>query len=215
MSLATDRVASPPDRRLRIMNGVIEAAQAAAPEPTDTELVARVRLDDASAAEVLIRRHYRAVFAVARAILEDAADAEDICHDALVRALSRLEDCRQPERFAQWAAAIARNLARNRLVHPSVRRSAVLDEGIASDEAPASERIETRDLGEALAKALAQLTPTQREVVLLHDLHDWTHETIGEWIGTSAGMSRQHLFKARRRLRESLGPNLLREYFDE
>jgi len=50
--------------------------------------------------------------------------------------------------------------------------------------------------------------------VLLHDLHEWTHDAIAESIGTSAGMSRQHLFKARRRLRELLGPSLLKEYFD-
>jgi len=215
MSFATDRIASLPVRCLQVMTGDIGPAPAAAPEPSDAELVTRARLDDASAVEMLVRRHYRAIFAVTRAVLEDAADAEDICHDALVRALSRLEDCRQPERFAQWAAAIARNLARNHLVHPSVRRAAVLDEHVASGEPPASQRVETNDLAEALEAALAQLTEIQREVVLLHDLHDWPHETIGELIGTSAGMSRQHLFKARRRLREALGPNLLREYFDE
>ncbi|HVT40579.1 MAG TPA: sigma-70 family RNA polymerase sigma factor [Gemmatimonadaceae bacterium] len=215
MSLATDRVARSPVRRLRVMTGAIEPARAPAPEPTDTELVARARLDDPLAAELLVRRHYRAVFAVARAMLDDAADAEDICHDALVRALSRLEDCQQPERFAQWAAAIARNLARNHLAHPSVRRAALLDERLPSAGEPASQRLAASDLCEALDTALAQLTTTQREVVLLHDLHDWTHETIGEWLGTSAGMSRQHLFKARRQLREALGPNLLREYFDE
>jgi RNA polymerase sigma factor (sigma-70 family) len=215
MRLATDRLASPPVRRLQRVTGDIGPAPARAPEPTDAELVARARLDDESAAEQLVRRHYLAVFAVARAILDNGADAEDICHDALVRALSRLDDCRQPERFAQWAAAIARNLAKNRQVHPSVRRSATLDVRIPSEQTSASQQVEASDLGETLETALAQLTTTQREVVLLHDLHDWTHETIGEWIGTSAGMSRQHLFKARRLLREALGPNLLREYFDE
>jgi RNA polymerase sigma-70 factor (ECF subfamily) len=53
---------------------------------------------------------------------------------------------------------------------------------------------------------LASLTPVQREVVLLHDLDGWTHESIAESIGTSSGMSRQHLFHARKRLRALLGP---------
>jgi RNA polymerase sigma-70 factor (ECF subfamily) len=42
--------------------------------------------------------------------------------------------------------------------------------------------------------------------VLLHDLDGWTHESIAESIGTSSGMSRQHLFHARKRLRALLGP---------
>jgi RNA polymerase sigma-70 factor (ECF subfamily) len=66
-----------------------------------------------------------------------------------------------------------------------------------------------------LESALASLSPVQREVVLLHDLDGWTHEDIARLIGTSAGMSRQHLFHARRRLRTVLGQNTSEEYLND
>jgi RNA polymerase sigma-70 factor (ECF subfamily) len=96
-----------------------------------------------------------------------------------------------------------------------VRRSAPLDPETRDSRATPARRTELQDLRGTLEQALAQLTPIQREVVLLHDLHDWPHENIAESIGTTPGMSRQHLFKARRRLRETLGPHLLHEYFND
>ena len=66
----------------------------------------------------------------------------------------------------------------------------------------------------ALLERNLRLTPAQREVLLRHDLEDWPHDAIAEALGTSVGMSRQHLFQARRRLREILGIATLEEYRD-
>ena len=59
------------------------------------------------------------------------------------------------------------------------------------------------------------LISTQDFDVLLSDLHDWPHDRIAEMLDTSPGMSRQHLFKARRRLRELLGADTLKEHFND
>jgi RNA polymerase sigma-70 factor (ECF subfamily) len=197
-----------------VTNGT-EPLVSAALEPTDSELVARARRGDAHAFEALARRHYRAAFAVALAQMGNSADAEDVCHDGMVRALARLDECRQPDRFAQWLGAIVRNHARNELVRPAVVRSTDLDEQITTGDDGIARRVEMDDLRLRLERALAQLSPVEREVVLLSDLHDWSHEMIAESIGTSPGMSRQHLFKARRRLRELLGTDLLKEHFND
>src|SRR5512147_2279825 len=106
------------------------APLSASPErtvPPDAELVARAVAGDAGAFELLVRRHYRAAFALGCAILGHRADAEDVCHDAFVRAAARLEDCRQPDRFAQWLHAIVRNLAKNHLTRPAIPRTEPLD----------------------------------------------------------------------------------------
>ena len=67
-----------------------------------------------------------------------------------------------------------------------------------------------------LQTALAELSPAQREVVLLHDMEGWKHREIAERLGLSEVASRQHLFNARRALREGLGGrNVLREYANE
>jgi RNA polymerase sigma-70 factor (ECF subfamily) len=174
-------------------------------EPTDAQLVARSCSGDATAFEALVRRHYRAAFAVALAHTGNHADAEDVCHDALVRAAEHLEDCRQPDRFAPWLCAIVRNRAHNALAHARVRSASPLEPGTAPSRDSPARDAELSDLRDRLLRALAQLPPIQREVVLLHDLHGWSHDEIASAIGTTSGMSRQHLFKARRRLRETLG----------
>jgi RNA polymerase sigma factor (sigma-70 family) len=58
---------------------------------------------------------------------------------------------------------------------------------------------------QALLDALAALEPRQREVVLLHDLENWTHPEIAAALGISEVWSRQHLFRARQLLRAKLG----------
>jgi RNA polymerase sigma-70 factor (ECF subfamily) len=176
--------------------------------------VARARRGDALAFELLVRRHYAATFSVAFAVMGNRLDAEDICHDGFVRALARLDDCRQPERFAQWVGAIVRNHARNELTRPANRRAMELDERMEAKGEGTARRAEMDDLRATLERALGQLPEVEREVVLLSDLHDWPHDKIAESIGTSPAMSRQYLFKARRRLRELLGATLLKEHFD-
>ena len=173
-------------------------------EPTDAQLVAGRCAGDATAFEALVRRHYRAAFSVALAHTGNHADAEDVCHDAFVRAAERLEDCRQPDRFAQWLCAIVRNRAHNVVARDRVRRASPLEpETAAEPRESGARRGAVGSARRGSLAALASLPAIQREVVLLHDLHGWSHEEIAGVIGTSSGMSRQHLFKARKRLRGS------------
>jgi RNA polymerase sigma-70 factor (ECF subfamily) len=198
--------------------GMTDERESAAPfigsanSPSDSALVTRTCAGDEAAFDALVRRHYRAAFAVALAYTGNRADAEDVCHDAFVRAAARLEDCRQPDRFIQWLCAIVRNHARNMLARGLIRRAEPLRHEMASTDDDSARSAELGELRSRLERALATLSPVQREVVLLHDLDDWTHEAIGAMIGTSAGMSRQHLFHARRRLRDALGPTIRSEY---
>ena len=179
----------------------------------DAELVARTLGGDSGAFDALVRRHYRAAYAVALAHAGSRADAEDVCHDAFVRAAERLEDCRQPDRFVHWLCTIVRNHARNALAKAFVRRAAPLEHDTAQSGDDPARAAEIAELRTRLEQARTRLPPVQREVVLLHDLDGWTHDAIAQSIGTSAGMSRQHLFLARRRLREALGEHTPEDYF--
>jgi RNA polymerase sigma-70 factor (ECF subfamily) len=173
-----------------------------APTATDAQLVARTRQGDAQAFEQLVRRHYRAAFAVAYAVLGERMDAEDACQDAFVRALDRLDDCREPGRFAGWLLQIVRNRARNARDARRLRSTSTLDDAIAAGGSERPDRgAERAELRERLGAALAHLSETQREVLLLHDLEGWRHAEIAAVVGCSEVMSRQHLFVARRTVR--------------
>ncbi len=185
------------------------------PDSPDARLVERARAGDAAAFEALVRRHYRAAYAVALAALGQAMDAEDVCQDAFLRALRGLDTLRRPERFAAWLLQIVRNRAANYRSHRRVRSALPLDEVRAASEDDAGRQVERDELRQELESALAQLSLAQREVVLLHDLQGWKHREIAEALRISEVMSRQHLFNARRKLRERLGVEFLKEHTDD
>jgi len=185
------------------------------PDLPDRLQVERARRGDAAAYGALVRRHYRAAYAVALAVLGNPMDAEDVCQDAFLRALERLDSLRKPERFSAWLLQIVRNQARNFRSYRRLRSARPLDESsAAADEDPAREA-ERQELRRELESALSGLSEIEREVVLLHDLEGWKHREIAEALGLSEGMSRQHLMGARRLLRDRLGTKLLKEYSDD
>ena len=76
---------------------------------TDGILVANVRRGDSRAFDQLVRRHLRAAHAVARSQLRNPDDADDVCQEAFIKALKRIDDCRDPEKFRAWLLTIVRN----------------------------------------------------------------------------------------------------------
>jgi len=174
----------------------------------EARLVARALAGEARAFEELVRRHLRSVHAVALGVLGNPADAEDVSQEAFLIALEKLEECRDPERFAAWLMRIVRNRALNFRESRSRREGEPLERAAEAaggdDPAREAERLELR---ERLLAALAGLPESQREVVLLHDLEGWRHREIGELLGTSEGAVRVRLSEARRRLRAALGEN--------
>jgi len=172
---------------------------------TDSRLVGRALAGEAKAFEELVRRHLRTANAVALGVLGNPADAEDVCQDAFLTALEKLEECRDPKRFAAWLMRIVRNRALNVLESRSLRQGEPLErvaEAAGGDD-PRREA-ERSELRGRLLAALAVLPPAQREVVLLHDLEGWKHREIADLLGVSEGALRVRLLQARRRLREEL-----------
>src|SRR5438552_9603448 len=112
----------------------------------DAELVARACANDAAAFELLVRRHYGAAYSIALAFMGNRADAEDVCHDAFVRAAARLEDCRHRDRFANWLVMIVRNHARNAIARRTVRRTSPIDHEAARSSDDVAPAVDTDEL---------------------------------------------------------------------
>jgi RNA polymerase sigma-70 factor (ECF subfamily) len=169
---------------------------------TDTALIARARRGEGSAQEELVRRYLRPTYAVALAVLRHPSDAEDMAQETLMAALQRLEQCRDTTKFAAWLFQSARNRCLNWLEQNRVRSalldSVVLEQTVEVDPMRVLQR-------QRLLSALTHVSAVQREVVLLHDLQSWTHAEIAEALDISEVMSRQHLFTARKTLRQHLG----------
>lgn len=82
---------------------------------TDEELVGRARAREEAAVRTLTRRYNRRLFRVARSILRNDAEAEDVVQETYVRAFTGLDKFRGEASFSTWLTRIAMNEALGRL----------------------------------------------------------------------------------------------------
>ncbi|MCB9557359.1 MAG: sigma-70 family RNA polymerase sigma factor [Deltaproteobacteria bacterium] len=176
------------------------------PQIDIAQLVRRAQVGDKAAFAELARMFLRPAYAVALPIVKNTADAEELAQEALVAALQKLAQLKSPERFAGWLMQIVRNRSLNHLARHRVPSASV---DSAEQAAPQLGGIDPL-VQQRLLNELRQLTELQQHVVLLHDMENWTHTEIGAALEISVESSRQHLFQARRRLRESLGKRGIR-----
>jgi RNA polymerase sigma-70 factor, ECF subfamily len=92
-----------------------EPPQAGTPALPDRDLVARVRTGDAAAFELIMRRHNRRLFRLARSILRNGSEAEDVVQATYVQAYAKLDEFVGPHGFPTWLGRIAMNEALGRL----------------------------------------------------------------------------------------------------
>jgi RNA polymerase sigma factor (sigma-70 family) len=176
----------------------------------DSELVAASLDGDHLAFGELVDRHGPRLEALARRLLGDDAEAEDLTQEALLQAYLGLERLRDPERFSSWAYGIALNLAKMRLrsrdgalplADPAGGRR--VPPGLRPEPSP-EELVETREIWARVQRAVDVLPPEQRRAVLLHYVDGLTCEEIAALLGEPAGTVRVRLHRARARLRDRL-----------
>src|ERR1017187_6726566 len=158
-------------------------AASPAPSPPDADLVARCLRGDADAFDVLVRRYYRTAFAVALGVLGNRQDAEDVVQDAFVKAIDRLEDCREPAKFVQWMLGIVRNRALSHRTYRKIRETSEMLPGNAEADDAADARLS--ELADARHTPRGTLSKMQREIVMLHDMDEGTHNGIAQSLESS------------------------------
>jgi RNA polymerase sigma-70 factor (ECF subfamily) len=160
----------------------------------------------------------------ARGLTGNTADAEDVSQEAVLKAWSRLEQFtgKQEESiddFRAWISRIAANtsidLLRQRrdgkiasLDQPKGQSEETLGSGIAAEQLDPEERCARREMGRMLAKAIVQLPPDLRQACLLRDVLHYSTQEVASRLGISIVAVRLRLFRAHRRLRETLDAGL-------
>lgn len=191
------------------------ATLAALAELSDAALVERVRAGDEAAVRTLVRRHNRRLFRVARGVLRDDAEAEDVVQETYMRAFLTLSRFRGEAGIATWLTRIALNEALGRL-----RRRRPTEDIAAIDEVPADDpRVVAfpsppaptpeAEAGRAQARALLEplideLPPDFRVVVMLRDVEGLTTEEAADHLGIRPETAKTRLHRGRRLLRAAL-----------
>lgn len=150
------------------------------------------------------------LIAIARRIVADETEAEDVVQDAFVRlTLQRIEDI---DDVRAWLIVVVRRLALDRLTSAHGRLSTpVATTGLADrDTEPVADPAERVTLDDevryALDLVLDRLSPAQRTPFLLHDVFGVPYAQIAEIVGRTPGACRQLASEARRAVRAERPP---------
>ena len=177
-------------------------------ERSDEHLFERVRAGDMSAFDMLYARYETRLFGYLRALLADRRDAEEVFHDAFLKALDA-EDARfAAGGFRAWLYKVARNLALNRIrsreradkKHANAEELRDPTPPIAVDDA-----LHAHELAVALDSAVHKLPPSLYEVYHLR-ASGFSNEEIANLMDLPVGTVKSRFFQMVTVLRKELKP---------
>ena len=170
----------------------------------DHALVDRVRRGDATAYDTLVRRHIRRATIIARRLLGNVEDAEDLVQEAFVRALNRISSFDNSRAFAPWFFRLLINAGINARKARALRVAEPEHSELPSRGATPLELTERREIRERFMTALASLPPRQRLVISMFEVDGLSTSEIATALGISRETVRWHHHQARRTLRKAL-----------
>lgn len=158
--------------------------------------------------ETLILSQLDAAYTLARYLLRNEHDAQDVVQDAALRAFRSFHQLRDGDARA-WFMAIVRNCCFTwQRRHRSDRKAVPFEDHIEKvvDDSPATDALAiARSEREAIERALAHLPLEFREVIVLREIEGMSYSQIAAVVGAPIGTVMSRLSRARRRLAMALG----------
>lgn len=179
----------------------------------DEEIVDRVRNGETALYEILMRRYDQRLYRVARAVVRNDAEAEDIMQETWLRAWANLAQFRKEARFSTWLTRITLHEAlararRQRLSYPlqalgkaAERRFRLLTNRWHTPE----QQTVAGERTAALTRAIDQLPARYRTVLMLRAVEGLSVSETAEILDITEVNVRVRLNRARRLLRRALG----------
>ena len=181
---------------------------------SDEELVEIARQGGENAIRLLVKRNNRRLFRVARAVVRDDAEAEDIVQETYVSAFTKLDSFRGSSRFSTWLTRIALNEALGRM--RKRRPAAELSELDVADGANggsvimfptslkppgADAELARKQVRDLLEKAVDELPDAFRLVFIFRDIEEMSIEDTATQLSLKPETVKTRLHRARRLMR--------------
>ena len=178
-------------------------------QDSDATLLRRLRHGDSIAFSQLSRKHGPKILAVSRRILRNREDAEDNAQSTFMKAYSNCNQFHGRSQFSTWLVRVAINEA-------PMRRDASKEVSLGSDSENDEVLSPVRDISnvanqerEYIAKDLvdklcACLSPTLRDLFVLHSMEGWSQEELARVFGVPRRTIKSRIFRARSQLRQQL-----------
>jgi RNA polymerase sigma-70 factor (ECF subfamily) len=173
-------------------------------EPSDAELVRRVRAGDTRAYGALVSRYRDRLGRYAVHMIGDREDAEEALQDSFVRAYRSLARCDDPARFGAWLYGILVNRCRTTGARAARRHRMFVHDAQALNGAAHADQADRLDWIDAVDRALARLAPEYREAFLLKHVEDLEYDEISELTGAGVSALKMRVKRAREQLQRYL-----------
>lgn len=171
----------------------------------DAELVRNVGAGDARAAEALVRRHLPRMVGLARRMLNDPAEAEDVAQEVFLRVWRDAARWRPgAAKFETWMHRVALNLCYDRLRRRRETPDAEAGVHVADAQPLASEAWLAQQRAAKVHAALAELPERQRAAIALVHFQDFTNIAAAETLEISVEALESLLARGRRALKAAL-----------
>lgn len=194
----------------------IRPAEAA--QTSDADLTRRARLREESAIRALMQRYNRRLFRIARGVLRNDAEAEDVVQDAYVRAFTHLAEFREEASFGTWVSRIAYNEALGRrrrqrqtvdlAVLEDVRRAQIIPFPLSAVINDPERTMAQREVHELLEKAIDDLPEDFRLVLISRVVEGLSIEETANLLDVKPETVKTRLHRARKLLHEELDKHL-------
>jgi RNA polymerase sigma-70 factor (ECF subfamily) len=176
-------------------------------QPSDAELMARVREGDREAFTDLVDRHKDAVVTYLVRLTADRDRAEDLAQEAFLRLFRSAGDYVEQGYLRAFLFRIATNLVRSeerrakrlRLLMPFLPRE-------EHTEPAASSGLLRREMHREVSAAVAKLPLRYRVPLVLHEIEGWTYVDIAQELGCREGTVKSRVHRGRLQLKEKLEP---------
>lgn len=185
-----------------------EAGERGPPRDPDADLVRRIGQGDARATRELVERHAGRMLALARRMLGDEAEAEDVTQEVFLRVWRTAARWRPgAAKFETWMHRVTLNLCYDRLRRRRERTMEILPERI--DEGPSPfDAVSATDRARRVETALRKLPERQRAAITLVSHQDLTNVEAAAAMEVSVEALESLLSRARRSLRAELAADI-------
>ena len=188
------------------------APQITADRTADAELLRRARDRDEAAIRSIIRSNNRRLYRLARGILRNDSEAEDVVQEAYVLAFTRLDSFRGESSFSTWLARIAINEALGRLrrqrlavewtsVQPELIEAQIIQFPVSADP---EKTMAQRQIQHVVEHAIDELPEPFRIVFITRVVEGMNVEDTAEILGLKPETVKTRLHRARAMLRDNV-----------
>jgi len=164
---------------------------------------------DAAVMATLLESQRQRVVGLARFFTGNAADAEDLAPDILIRVMQGLPHLERPEMFDVWVYRTSRNrcidhFRRRRLEAPLPAPDECSHPMWVDGQRPPDDVVRQGEVRARLRRALETLPPAWRKAVVLRDLEELSYEEVAEQLDLPLGTVKSQISRGRSRLAEAL-----------